>query len=269
MSDANPFESVTGAETILNVIGNHEAWISSSETDYNATEKQTYDKIFAPSIANWGVVQPTDAAENGYCYYYKDYQTAGFRLIILDSVHWHYRNGTSQQNAAQKTWFEGVLTDAKANNLSVVCATHYPPQSGIVPVVDTGFTRYGTTENSDISDGWYAVNEMFDCVDSFISAGGDFAGWLIGHTHSDYFGKVKNHPLQQMVVIGTAGSLSADNKFQVGTVSQDNANIITFEKKDGVKIIKIVKIGCDMDVYGRSKKVLSYDVTNGSIIQTM
>ena len=264
-SDPNPFESVDGANTILNVIGNHEAWIQ-GDNDYNATEKQTYDKIFAPSIANWGVVQPTGAAENGYCYYYKDYTAAGFRLIVLDSVHWHYRNGVSETNPAQKTWFEGVLADAITNNLRVVCATHYTPQNGIVPIPDTGFNVMGATAGGNIADGWYASDEIFGCVDAFINNGGTFAGWIVGHTHNDYIGNVYGHIAQPIVVIGTSGAISNNNKFVSGTSAQDNFNIISFETLNSKSIIKIIKIGQDTDVLTRSKSTIAYDFTNSVLI---
>lgn len=267
--DANPFESVDGAASILNVIGNHEAWLSTSESDYNATEKQTYDKIFAPSIANWGVVQPSGATENGYCYYYKDYSQSGFRIIVLDSVHWHYRNGVSQTNDAQKMWFESVLADAITQNLKVVCATHYTPQNGINPVVDTGFNALGVTSGSSIADGWYAVDEMYVCVDTFINNGGKFAGWICGHTHEDYFGTVYGHTNQPIVVVGTArGSGSINNKFLAGTVSQDNFNVITFETLNSKNYIKIVKIGQDTDIYTRSKKTICYNFTDSALVST-
>lgn len=268
-ADSNPFESVDGAETILNVIGNHEAWLNTSDPDYYATEKQTYDKIFAPDIAEWNVVQPTGAAENGYCYYYKDYATAGFRLIVLDSVHWHYRNGVTDSNPTQKSWFESVLADAKTNSLRVVCAMHYTPQNGIVPVENTGFNVLGTTAGANIADGWYAADEIFGCVDTFIGNGGKFMGWIVGHTHEDYFGMVRNHTGQPIVVIGTSrGSGSANNKFITDTVAQDNFNVITFENLNSKDYIKIVKIGQDTDIYSRSKKTICYNFTDGVLIST-
>lgn len=264
----NPFETVTGAENILNVIGNHEAWLSTSDTDYNATEKQTYDKIFAASIANWNVTQPADAATNGYCYYYKDYATAKFRLIVLDSIHWHTRNGVVETNPAQKAWFESVLADAKTNNLHVICAMHYPPINGMALVTGTGFTELGKSDGVILADTWAASDEIFGCVDSFISDGGSFAGWIVGHTHEDYFGSVYGHTSQPMVVIGTSGSLSEWNKFVSGTVAQDNFNVITFEYLNSKLLIKIIRIGQDTDVYARSKKTLTYNCTDGTIIYT-
>ena len=266
-ADTDPFQAVDGAEKVLNVIGNHDAWIQ-GDTDYNATEKQTYDKIFAPSIANWGVTQPTGAESNGYCYYYKDYTTAKFRLIVLDSVHWHYRNGVSQTNAAQKSWFESVLADAITQNLRVICATHYTPQNGIVPVADTGFNVLGATAGAAIADGWYAVDEMFGCVDTFIGNGGKFAGWIVGHTHNDYFGSVYGHTNQPIVIIGTSGGSSPNNKFISGTASQDNFNIITFENINSKDIIKVLKIGQDTDIYTRSKNTIAYNFTDGVLIAT-
>lgn len=267
-TDSDPFQSVSGAENILNLIGNHDAWLSASDPDYDATEKQCYDKFFAPNIANWDVVQPTGAAENGYCYYYKDYTTEGYRLIVLDSVHWHYHSGTAQENAAQKAWFESVLADAKTQGLKVICATHYTPQNGITPIPDTGFNLMGATAGGNIADGWYAVDEMFDCVDDFITGGGSFAGWIMGHTHTDYIGTVYGHASQPVVIMGTSGNTSVNNKFIVGTASQDNFNAITFEVINNKSIVKIVKIGQDTDLYTRSKQTIAYNFTDGVLIST-
>jgi hypothetical protein len=270
INDSNPFVAVNGANTILNVAGNHEAWLSSSDTDYLATGKQVYDKIFAPSIADWNVVQPENATSDGKCYYYKDYRN--FRLIVLDNVHWH--TGGNQHiiddASVQKAWFESVLADAALNEKIVVCAMHYPPIH-IVPSANVkGFNDYGVTENTDIGDGWYANDEIFDCVDDFISGDGKFAGWLIGHTHRDYIGYVKGHANQPIVILRNCGlnSASATNKNIFGTSAQDCFNIITFDWIDASNhLIKIVRIGNDMDMYGRSKKSISFNIVNGDVLE--
>jgi predicted phosphodiesterase len=43
-----------------------------------------YNKYIAPYVASWGVIQPTDAANKGKNYYYKDYPELGYRLFMCD-----------------------------------------------------------------------------------------------------------------------------------------------------------------------------------------
>lgn len=159
ITDTNPFEVVTGGEKILNVAGNHEAWLTTSDNDYLATEKEVYDKVFINNISNWDVVQPENAEIDGKCYYYKD--TRNFRMIAIDTVHWHTggnRNITDDATV-QREWFESVLNDAIANDMIVVCSLHYPPVNGIDIIQNIGgFNPYDSTdvETVIIGDGWCA-----------------------------------------------------------------------------------------------------------------
>lgn len=272
ITDPNPFEQVDGGNTILNVAGNHEAWLQTSDNDYFATEKQVYDKIFANNIASWGVVQPQDAATLGKCYYYKDVRN--FRLIVLDSTHWHTGGNAhiTDDASVQKAWFESVLADAITNNKMVICALHYPPVNGldIVRNVD-GFNTLAAQKATDpviIGDGWFAQDEIFGCVDTFKTNGGKFVCWIAGHTHMDYFGLVHGHQNQLFVVLSSSGQKSSPQGANIpGTNAQDNFNIITLSFISNAEmIIKIVRIGNDYDIYNRHKNTLCYNVIDGSII---
>lgn len=264
ITQPNVFDSVDGANTILNVAGNHDAWLQTSDTDYLATPKQVYDKIFANDIADWGVVQPANAATEGYCYYYKD--TRNYRMIVLDSVHWHTRNNVADDASVQKAWFEGVLADAITNNKIVVCATHYTPVNGITFVSGVeGWNPYGYTDIQ--GDGWYASDEIFTCVDTFISGGGKFAGWIVGHTHRDYFGKVTGHTGQYLICCNTCGKDSLVSKMVDGTNTADDFDIVTFSYISASQtLIKLVKIGNDRDMYNRYKGALCFDTATETLI---
>ena len=37
---------------------------------------ESYVRYFQPQIGSWGVVQPVEAEEKGFCWYYKDYAQA-------------------------------------------------------------------------------------------------------------------------------------------------------------------------------------------------
>lgn len=269
ITDGSAFDYVPSAKNILNVPGNHEARLSTSDDDYYGTEKQVYDKIFKDYIGNWGVVQPQNAAILGKCYYYKDIRN--FRLIVIDSVHWHTGGNAhiTDDASVQKAWFQEVLADAKANSKMVICALHYPPVNGL-DVIDgvKGFNEYGVSGTAVIGDGWYAQDEIFSCVDTFINSGGKFMGWLAGHTHGDYIGFVHGHNNQIMIIVGTAGSTSGTNKNVMGTTSQDRFNIITFSCLSSSEIfIKILRVGNDKDMYNRSKVILSYDLIRKRVIE--
>lgn len=264
ISDTNPFESVEGAERILNVIGNHEAWLSYDIPDYTATEKQCYDKIFAPSIANWGVVQPADAEALGKCYYYKDYLEAKIRLIVLDNIHWHTRFEVADDASAQKTWFINTLEEARSKEYTVIAAMHYTPVNGVDLIKNTGFSRYSKNDTEIWGDGWYASDEIFNCVDEFVENGGQFATWLIGHTHYDMCGQVHGHNRQFMIVIQSCSRSSVCDYMVNGTKTQDAFNVLTIEPTNG--LVKITRIGNDTDAYMQSKKTLCYDFKNKELI---
>ena len=269
ISDANPFENVLGANSFLNVIGNHEAWLSTSDNDYYATEKQTYDKIFKNNIDSWIVTQPSNAVENGKCYYYKDYPSKGYRLIVLDSVHWKVHNDNVTSNALQKEWLEQTLTDAIANSLAVIIATHYPPVNGITFSKGAkGFNslKYSEQESAIISDGWFSAEEMFSCVDKFIDNGGKFISWIIGHEHSDYIGVVTGHTRQTVVLMERSGiySTSYSNIHLANSNSQIAFNVITFDEENN--LLKITRVGNNTDIWLQSKNSICYNYNTHKVV---
>ena len=254
--DANPFASYGGNE-IMNVIGNHDAWKTGATwpTPYNATEAECYTKFISPYISSWNV----QSAGTNLCYYYKDYTMNGYRLIVLDSVHW---------NNVQKTWLTNTLASAKTAGLAVVIASHYPPQSGI-----TGFDCTFNSLMQTIPSEEQGVNQMerlpdeaYDVVDDFITNGGEFVCWLNGHTHDDYIGVVTNHTNQIAVVIScaTTSNQYCDCARHNGTKTRDLFNVFTADKS--AKLIKFVRVGSDMDKFMRSRKTLCINYDTKQII---
>lgn len=264
ITDPNPFESVKGAANILNVIGNHESWLSYDIPDYTATEKQSYDKIFAPSITNWDVIQPSNAAIEGKCYYYKDYSDANIRLVVLDSVHWHTRNGVSDNASVQKSWFEETLADANNKGLTIIAALHYPPVNGIDLIHKTGFSRYSENVTEVWGDGWYASDEIFQCVDNFIANGGKFATWIMGHTHYDMSGQVHGHNGQLAVIIQSCSRSGEVDYLIPGTKTQDAFNILSIDAENS--LVKITRIGNSVDIDMQSKTTMCYNYNKKVLI---
>ena len=236
------------SQTMLNVIGNHDT--AKYESGYDWTYyagKDAYDRYFAPFIANWGVTQPTNAAANGYCYYYKDYATQGIRLIVLDCMGW---------DAAQLSWLVSTLSSAKSGGLSVVIAIHYPFDGAGVTPLETGFNSY---LGWSTGHGTYTPDAAISAVDDFITGGGKFICWIAGHTHCDLAGYLAGHNNQLCIVVGTDASDSdnlvyADSARIAGTDSQDLFNVIAFDATQHQ--IRIVRIGSDSNKQLQSRKTL-------------
>lgn len=281
------FEKVAGAERILNVVGNHDAWLMGTSW-YQATGKQSYDYILKgtgeiPLVDNWGVTQPVNAEANGLCYYYKDYPSKSIRLIVLDCMH---------NDNAQETWFTGLLNETltegnTAYGYNVIVAVHYQSQYGLtakdttfncldgnVPAIIKSNYPSPNTDVADIPDitGTYHVerfpNRMYQKVDTFINNGGKFICWLCGHTHKDFFGNVTGFTNQLQITIDTANRTKGDNynwESRINhTQSCDCFNVVGFDTLH--KVIKIVRVGVNRDSRMRLIDTMCYDYQNGTVI---
>lgn len=254
----NPFSSVGGAQ-VLNLIGNHDCWIQGDTwpSPYNATAQQTYEKFIAPFISNWSVTSPG----TNLCYYYKDYSDYGIRLICLDCMHY---------DATQESWFIESMTGAKANDYSVIVVNHYPPQTGITAINCT-FTSYGETIGAVTTpEAGTQIERLpesaYTAVDTFISGGGKFVCWLAGHTHFDFVGTVTDHTNQLFVIVncGVVDARYGTDKRINGTKTQDCVNVVGFDTTN--HIVKICRVGIAMDWFGRTKKLLSIDYANKTVV---
>ena len=256
--DDNPFAFVKDGNKVLNVIGNHDCWQEGHTypTPYDATEEQAYTKFIAPFISSWGV---TSAGVNK-CYYYKDYVKASVRMIVLDALHY---------NATQEAWFETALASAKTAGYSVLAVNHYPAQKGLTKIECGGFNPY----DEELAEVIPSANQMerlpdsaYSVVDDFISGGGKFICWIGGHTHLDYFGLVPSHPNQMQIMVDKAGDYDAyvEEARIVDTKSQDAFNIFVVDTNLG--LVKVVRIGCDTDMFEQTKKAFCYDYRNKVLI---
>lgn len=239
-----------GAEDVLISIGNHDCTNGSSDVGKLAS----YNMWFKDKISNWSVTQPSNAATNGYCYYHKDYAAASLRLICIDAVHW---------DSTQKTWFESVLADALSSDLSVVCLSHYVPG-----LANTGQAMMNTTfgQRSVFTGIIAGSGEPAQCVQTFKDNGGKFICWLCGHEHKDEAYKLKDYPNQLVLCITLAkcANISNISNRVKNTKSQDAFNFISFDTKNG--IIKMCRIGDDLDVYMRRRKTVCIDYNAGNVL---
>lgn len=283
-----------GADSFLLSTGNHEYYLKTdaSSTYYqNVTPLQVYNKFFAPYRSGWGdVVFPTDAAEAGKCYYYKDYinysgsgdMPHGIRLIVLDNM--ANMNPSERPNTGvQAAWLEGVLADAKTNKLHVLCAIHIG--TTLETLFETPFSSFRTTLNQDSGANLGTFAEFYslrDKVEAFITAGGVFIGWIAGHRHADSVGMITGYN-QMTIHVATAsgGNYSSsdaghgdtdalntghcwwlvprgdDCDREDGTRGQDCFNIISIDTEK--MMLRVFKVGSNVDRYGRRKDSLVYN----------
>lgn len=254
------FNNVEGSKKILLTIGNHDTCDRTQNPVvwHQYAGKQAYDRYFAPYIANWKVVQPENASTNGYCWYYKDYNTAKVRLIVLDCM---YMFKDTEQ--AQLQWFTGVLTDAKEKGLSVVAAKHYP----FMVVQDKDKNTFNSLDfGSYDGNSKSSMKGFLDAIETYISSGGEFICWLNGDSHYDFQGLITDYPNQYAIAFENASCNSTwnDSVRIEGTKSQDSFNFVTFDTN--TKLIKVVRVGNNSDRYLRHKNYICYDYKNKKII---
>lgn len=245
------WDGIEGTEKILKTIGNHDTLNSSlSEADWSYhSGKESYVRYFQPQIGSWGVVQPVDAEEKGFCWYYKDYAEAKVRLIVLDCMFVPKDTGDEQLH-----WFAQALSDAKEKGLSVVAAKHFPFEV----IQDSENNTFNSIDMKPYNGG-HSMMKFVQEVDAFVSSGGDFICWMHGDSHYDYQGVVKGHPAQYCIAFENA-SLNSQWNDSVrirGSKSQDSFNFVTFDTNS--KLIKIVRVGNNSDRYLRQKNCLCYD----------
>lgn len=176
---------------MITMIGNHDATKTGDVGQaLDATAKECYDKFIAPYIANWGVVQPSNASD-GKCYFYKDYEDVNIRLICLDSPHC---NGNTNDEL-QVEWLSNVLSNAISEGYKVIVAQHYP-LAGLVASNST----WNPSSAINFPYGIFTPNKaILDAIDEFIDAGGVFITHICGHYHNDVSGFSQDYPRQFVV----------------------------------------------------------------------
>jgi hypothetical protein len=282
---ANYFNN--GGDNILTAIGNHDAASDTSYKGYGG-QKDMHDiyELFTArmNIGGLGIVQPENAAGNGYNYYYKDYYDrgqGGIRLFVLDEciqanlVEKYCVKEDKEQRyieaqayeEAQYNWFINNVRLALNNGLSVIVAGHFGRK--IEPFVsESGFIN--ATKPLGTSVGTTIPERYLTAIDSFIDEGLDFIGWLGGHVHEDYMGALIDHPKQILICITTAAkrldtAQSGEPSRIAGTSTQDAFNVIAFDSY--YKRIKVVRVGYNFDAYGRHIDMITIDYKNVKLIR--
>lgn len=259
------YSNTQGSEKILNIIGNHDSALSGNKDgrwqyDWTGYGKvNTYNKFIKPYIANWNVVQPSNADDDGLSYYYKDYTDKKIRLIALDVMFYDDK---------QEVWFADTLNDAKTKGLSVLVIAHYPPKS--YKGFDANYSSIDTNHVYNPASYNTKFTNAATIVQSFIDNGGDFICWLGGHEHTDIFGKLDEHPKQTVILADTAQTKSADNASITesshieGTGSQNAFNVVSFDVYS--HLIKIFRVGAEYDRHLRKKGTICIDYKNVGVV---
>lgn len=258
-----------GAEEILQLVGNHDAWISKAmyeEGNYDGvivssygtnspfwilSQKDTYNKFLAPFISSWNVVQPGSSVEKGKCYYYKDYQN--LRLIVVDSMHYGTPDDLDESKVSmQDKWFSLILEDARKKGLPVMVASHFPPS--FTTPIECSYTYQKTTGRFSDRLNISASKR----VKSFIDNGGEFVCWLVGHIHDDIIGFLEADE-RQLVIVCAAANSSRNKRAnrEKGTKAQDSFNCISIDTIH--KQVYMVKVGADVSADNERKRIIRYN----------
>lgn len=229
-----------GVGAFLNVIGNHDVYISNDGQLPHLSKTETYNAYFKRWISQWNVQQPAGAETDGLSYYYKDYQSY-LRLIVLDCMHYD----TDQDN-----WLASTLADALTNNLVVVIAVHSAPSCDTD--VDTHFT---SLDYPNIGENIPTGAES--TVSTFINNGGDFVCWISGDNHWDAMGHTASGQLVLRIECAVCDATWVDAARVRGTQTENCYNLISFESE--TNCVKLVRFGNEYDHYLRHKGCLCYN----------
>lgn len=255
---------------ILGVVGNHDTAVYSggSYTWHTHQGLDIYNKMFAPYIEYWGVTQPEGAAENGLCYYYKDFTASKIRLIVLDT--WY--NG-ADYHTAQKAWFADVLESARLAGLSVILATHMRIKAeSALPTTFSQINASVTNPDSSLVN-----DDYIPYVTAFKQAGGDFVCWIAGHSHVDAVTKTSEATGS---IINIAASTASRSENDTSTSIYNTNSTVGIDRKDWrtfdlfnimavdvyFKTITLFRVGSEWDKFGRKIETSCIKYTTGEVI---
>lgn len=261
------YAALSGVGKVMNVIGNHDTSSPSSSRDWTEYKGlPAYQRFIEPFVANWGVTQPENASTNGYCYYYKDYTGKEIRLIVVDIMAY---------DDTEDAWLRETMASAMTAGLHVVIAVHYAgarksSEAGTERVFDKVDCDYTTLVNFggpslNLTNYNPQAYKMTLAVKDFLDGGGHFVGYLQGHYHADFIAKVNEDSRQLIYSIGSSKSGEVrDYNHIVGTRFQDEFQIVSIDTNN--TIVKLYKVGANIDRYGRIKETACVDYTTGRLV---
>ena len=111
---------------------------------------------------------------------------------------------------------------------------------------------------------WRGRQLFEDVIADFISRGGKFVCNLAGHDHVDQFGYTERGVLNVVIACGTTWDKLCDLKRVRGTKSMDCFNVVAVDADLG--LLKLVRVGANVDHYLRKKTALCFDYINKRVI---
>lgn len=233
---------------ILNTVGNHDAWMNLQGS--LATQTDVYEMVTAKVAASANITQPTNAANNGLNYYYKDVNNV--RTIVLDCMYW---------DSAQLSWFESVLADAKTNSKPVIACIHAPFAQSQSTLIDSIWNGEAYPDDATVAN-----IDLAAAVSDFISNGGTFICWLHGHRHMDEIAILPNYDNQLSFRINsfTNRATTTPKNTDVLAYNYDCLTYVTVD--DYNSFIKFYRIGANVNTQGCKYNAFIWDYVNRRVI---
>lgn len=243
---------------IYNCPGNHDCF--AGEFPWRINKKEVAHSLLFNHTDDWDVTFMDCEYSMSY---YKDFPESNIRMIVLDDYYNIYET---------RSWLRALLADAKEKELAVFTAQHETMAyiTNPLPVkyhtADDYYTVWRHSENMRTEE---AFDQRFrllfeDVIADFIKDGGHFVCNLAGHDHIDSIGYTDAGILNVVVANGTNWDALGDMKRVKDTRSFDCFNVVAIDTDLG--LLKIIRVGANVDHYMRRKTALCYDYKNKRVI---
>lgn len=184
--------------------------------------------------------------------YFKDFPEANVRLIVLD-CYYHQEE--------QLVWLEKLLDDALEKGIHVITVSHEPSH----PLPDRLDVTFQTLVDVHSIVAPKKEYEFDHLIADFKKKGGMHICNLAGHEHSNYFARTEHGVLNSIVERAASWKCNWSDANRIrGTRTYDSFNVVAIDTN--MKLLKLIKIGNNTDLYLRTKKVLCWDYENEKVI---
>ena len=229
---------------VFNCTGNHDR---ATDAHVSATKEQVHARLFNRT-KKWGV----NFMDCDYpMAYYKDFPESNVRLIALDLYF---------DIEEQILWLKNLLAEAKEKGLHVFTAMHQPTST----LAEFPETTFHTALDWESVNGPVLPTPFEDPIADFVEAGGNYICNLCGHHHHDLFGYTERGVLNVAVEMATCWAPWDDSNRVFDTRSYDCFNVTSVDTNAG--ILRLIRIGNNVDYYLRRKTTFCYDYVNKKVI---
>lgn len=244
---------------VYNCPGNHDC-VTPDNVCSHPCDKSTVHGLLYNHTENWDV-RFMDCPHS--MSYYRDFPDSNIRLIVLDLYYdiWPAR-----------AWLRNLLAEALEKGLHVITAMHEPTDY----IVDSMGVLYHHMDDYETVNKESELNRtdgafdhrgrvtFEDIIAAFIRDGGRCVCNLAGHDHIDSFGYTNAGVLNVVVQNGTDWDVLGDARRVKGTKSYDCFNVVGVDTDLG--LLKIIRVGCNVDHFMREKNVLCFDYVRKKVI---